>query len=55
MPAHHKIVFHSEIFNEQNQLLNVGEVSLYFLDAATRKRCVMPENMKEKVSPFFKQ
>ncbi|MGN6196771.1 MAG: acyl-CoA thioesterase [Ginsengibacter sp.] len=55
MPAHHKIVFHSEIFNEQNQLLNVGEVSLYFLDAATRKRCAMPENMKEKVSPFFKQ
>jgi acyl-CoA thioester hydrolase len=55
MPAHHKIVFHSEIFNEQNQLLNVGEVSLYFLDAATRKRCAMPENMKEKVQPFFKQ
>jgi acyl-CoA thioester hydrolase len=55
MPAHHKIVFHSEIFNEQNQLLNVGEVSLYFLDAATRKRCAMPENMKEKVAPFFKQ
>ena len=53
MPVHHKIVFHSEIFNEQNQLLNVGEVSLYFLDAATRKRCAMPENMKEKLLPFF--
>lgn len=55
MPVHHKIVFHSEIFNEQNQLLNVGEVSLYFLDAATRKRCAMPENMKEKLLPFFEQ
>ena len=53
MPVHHKIVFHSEIFNEQNHLLNVGEVSLYFLDAATRKRCAMPENMKEKLLPFF--
>jgi len=55
MPVHHKIVFHSEIFNEQNQLLNVGEVSLYFLDAATRKRCAMPENMREKLLPFFSE
>ena len=53
MPAHHKIVFHSEIYNEQNQLLSNGTVTLYFMDTTTMKRCEMPEMIKVKVKDFF--
>ncbi|MGN6248728.1 MAG: acyl-CoA thioesterase [Ginsengibacter sp.] len=53
MPLHSKIVFHSEIYNEQNELLNVGDVTLYFLEAKTMKRTDMPEKIKEKLERFF--
>ena len=53
LPVHHKIVFHSEIYNEQNELLNVGDVTLYFMEAKTMKRCEMPVNLKEKLKEFF--
>ncbi len=53
LPVHHKIVFHSEIYNEQNELLNVGDVTLYFMEAKTMKRCEMPGELKEKLKKFF--
>ena len=53
MPAHHKIIFYAEIFNEQDKLLNTGEVVLYFLDAKTMQRCEMPEQLKEKLQHYF--
>ena len=53
MPLHHKIVFHSEIYNQHDQLLSNGSVTLYFMHAATMKRCEMPEMIKEKVKDFF--
>lgn len=53
MPIHHKIIFNSEIYNEKNQLLSTGTVTLYFMNAATMKRCEMPEILKEKVAVFF--
>ncbi len=53
IPTHHKIIFHSEIFNEQNVLLNVGEVTLYFMEAKTMKRCEMPLQWKEKLMEYF--
>ncbi|HXS58106.1 MAG TPA: thioesterase family protein [Hanamia sp.] len=54
MPLHHKIVFHSEIYNEKNELLNVGDVTLYFMDAKTMKRAEMPQQIKEKMAGFFR-
>jgi acyl-CoA thioester hydrolase len=54
LPVHHKITFHSEIYNEKNELLNVGDVSLYFMDSKTMKRCEMPVQIKEKLLAFFK-
>jgi acyl-CoA thioester hydrolase len=54
LPVHHKIIFHSEIYNEKNELLNVGDVSLYFMDSKTMKRCEMPLQIKEKLVDFFK-
>ena len=53
MPLHSKIVFHNEIYNEQNELLNIGDVTLYFLDSQTRKRTDMPGKIKEKMEGFF--
>ena len=50
---HHRIVFHSEIFNEKNELLNVGDVTLYFMDAKTMKRASIPEMIKEKLEQYF--
>ncbi len=52
-PLHHKIIFHCEIYNENNDLLNVGDVTLYFLNASTKKRTEMPQKIKEKLAQFF--
>ncbi|MEO8109759.1 MAG: thioesterase family protein [Ginsengibacter sp.] len=53
LPVHHKIVFHSEIYNEKNELLNVGDVTLYFMEAKSMRRCDMPVDLKEKLEEFF--
>lgn len=53
IPLYHKIVFHSEIYNQENELLNTGDVTLYFMEAKTMKRCEIPEVLKEKLSNYF--
>ncbi len=53
IPVHHKIVFHSEIHNEQNELLNMGDVTLYFMQANGMKKINMPEKLKEKLKKYF--
>ncbi len=52
IPLHHKIVFHSEIY-KQNELLNTGVVTLYFVDSKTMKRVNMPKELKEKLAGYF--
>src|SRR5205085_3805481 len=49
IPVHHKIVFHSEIYNHQDALLNTGDVTLYFMEAKTMKRCEMPAELRTKL------
>lgn len=49
----HKIVFHTEIYNQQDELLNTGVTTLYFIDAKTMKRCDMPLALKEKLASYF--
>lgn len=53
MPLHHKIIFHSEIYNQLDQLLNVGDVTLYFMEAKTMRRCEMPAKLKEELMKYF--
>lgn len=55
MPVHHKILFHSEIYNEEEQLLNAGDVTLYFMESKTMSRCAMPANLKNKLQPYFEE
>ncbi len=53
LPTHHKIVFHGEIFNEQDELLNSGTVTLFFMEAKTMRRCDMPDMIRERVKGYF--
>jgi acyl-CoA thioester hydrolase len=53
LPLQHKIIFNSEIYNEKNELLNTGDVTLYFMQADGMKRCNMPEALKEKLKQYF--
>ncbi len=53
LPVHHKIVFHHEIYNDAGELLNTGDVTLYFMEAGSMKRSVMPEELKEKLESYF--
>jgi len=53
LPVHHKIVFHHEIYNEQDELLNTGDITLYFMDARTMKRVEMPGELREKLVKYF--
>lgn len=52
MPRH-KIVFFSEVHNEQGTLLVKGEVTLFFVDAKTFSRASLPARMEAKLRPFF--
>ena len=54
LPVHHKIEFHHEVFNEKKELLAVGKIILYFMEAKTMKRTTMPEPLLEKLQPYFK-
>jgi acyl-CoA thioester hydrolase len=53
LPENHKVIFYSEIFNEQGELLTTGNVTLYCIESKTMKRCDMPAGLKEKLSPYF--
>ena len=53
LPDNHKIIFHAELFNEQDELINTGAVTLYFMDTKTMKRCNVPAELKEKISAYF--
>jgi len=48
-----KIVFNYEIFNEANELINIGETKLAFIDTASGKPCRMPADMAGALSGFF--
>jgi acyl-CoA thioester hydrolase len=53
MPTNYKIIFYTEIYNEQDKLLNEGVVTLYFIHAKTMQRCEMPVMLKEKLEKYF--
>ncbi|MDB5230729.1 MAG: acyl-CoA thioesterase [Chitinophagaceae bacterium] len=53
LPAAHRIEFYQEVFNDSEKLLTVGKVVLYFIDAATKEKTVMPEELRKKLEGFF--
>lgn len=53
LPVHHKIEFHQEVFNEKEELLAVGKIILYFMEARDMKKTQMPAVMMEKLQPYY--
>jgi acyl-CoA thioester hydrolase len=47
------ITFHVEIFNEKNKLINGGSVRLCFVDKKSNKSIFAPDNLIDKLRPFF--
>ncbi len=54
LPTEHRIEFQQEVFNEQQKLLTIGKVVLYFINAATKEKTRMPETLYQKLAPYFK-
>ena len=55
LPSDHRIEFFQEVYNEQGKLLTLGRVVLYFIDMKTKQKTNMPENLRNKLSPFFNE
>ena len=53
MPESSKIQFHSELYNENGQLLNKGITTLVFYDSKEKRKTNMPEELRKKLEPFF--
>ncbi|MBS0031520.1 acyl-CoA thioesterase [Chitinophaga sp. 22321] len=53
LPKSSKIQFHSELYNEKNELLNVGVTTLVFIDVNTKQKAGLPEELKKRLEPFF--
>ncbi len=47
------ILFHTDILNEQHQMVNSGTVRLCFYKAAEKKVVSAPELLLEKLRPYF--
>lgn len=53
LPIKHQIEFHHEVYNERKKLLTTGKVVLFFIDSHTGKRIGLPNELKERLTPFF--
>ncbi|MEZ5046982.1 MAG: thioesterase family protein [Chitinophagaceae bacterium] len=49
------ITFNHKLFNEQNELLHVGQVTLTFFDPKKQQRVAMPDTLRKRIEPFFKK
>lgn len=47
------IIFQTEIFNPDNELVNGGTIKLGFLNADTRQSISAPESLISKLKPYF--
>jgi len=54
LPEGPKIQFHSELYNEQQQLLNKGITTLVFYNSKEKKKIDMPPQLTERLTSFFK-
>ena len=50
---HPFITFIHKLYNEQNELLHIGEVTLTFYDPIAKKRVPMPERLRKILAPYF--
>ena len=55
LPTNHKMVFHHEVYNEENKLLTIGKILLYLVDANTKEKTTMPQAMIDKIAHKFEK
>ena len=48
-----RINFDYEVYNQKNELLNVGSTTLVFISIENMKPCPAPESFMEKIKKFF--
>lgn len=48
-----RIHFNYELYNEQEELINIGETTLVFVDMVKNKPCHPSQEFLNKVKPFF--
>ena len=53
LPIDHRIEFHQEVYNEAGKLLTIGRVVLYFINAKTKEKTVMPSQLLYTIKPYF--
>ncbi|TAE13472.1 MAG: acyl-CoA thioesterase [Bacteroidetes bacterium] len=53
LPTDHSITFHQQVLNEAGKLLTTGEVTLYFLEAATYQKLPMPSYLMDVLNPHY--
>ncbi len=53
LPTDHRIEFHQEIYNEEEKLLTIGKVVLYFISSKTKEKTTMPIELLHKLSAYF--
>jgi acyl-CoA thioester hydrolase len=54
LPIDHRIEFLQEVYNEAGKLLTKGKVVLYFITAIARLKTTMPQELRSKLEPYFK-
>ena len=53
LPLQHKIEFHHDVYNEKEEHLATAKITLYFVEAGTMKKTVMPKQLQEKLQAYF--
>lgn len=53
LPEGSKIKFHSELYNEKQELLNKGFTTLVFYDPQQKQKVNMPQQLMDCLAPFF--
>ncbi len=48
-----RIYFEYELFNEQEELINLGSTTLVFFDMAKKRPCPPPANFMDKLGKYF--
>ncbi|MBC7654787.1 MAG: acyl-CoA thioesterase [Oligoflexus sp.] len=48
-----RIIFIYQLFNENNELIHLGETTLVFVDMKRNKPCLPPKNFMEKIETYF--
>src|SRR5256885_4954106 len=53
LPRHHKVEFHHEVYNGNEELLATARIILYFMEARTMNKTTMPNELLKKIQPYF--